>query len=414
MSESTKFSAGDEVKFKGFSGKEIPAFGELLVKRSTYVIDAFIDEDEENEPYYNIKVDNPGFDSTKRKSKNNQPEVVISVFDDEIKAVKKSKAEKKAAKEAAKAAKVEEAAAKTEAEEEAEAPAPKKKAKAKKKAKKEKKADSGKADSELKDLDILGEGEEDQDIVDLVEDTDDICELARELADEQAISAYRLGGVLYHVRISGAYKEAGDQYAGRAGFGKWAEDMLGIKYRKAMYLTKIYARFNKHGIGSEVLAELGWTKCSYLVNVLDDDNVDELIELAKSSTSRDLQDTIRASYTKDGEKKEIVKRVSFRFSLEQDAGVAVAELLEMAEEQLGLEHSNEVFETIITEWAIEHMDVSKVRKLTSKKAETDDAESKAAPAPKKKVAAKKKAVAKKTTSVAKRKTTKKKVVAHAG
>ena len=191
------------------------------------------------------------------------------------------------------------------------------------------------------------------------------------------------------------------------------QDMLGIKYRKAMYLTKIYARFNKHGVGSDVLAELGWTKCSYLVNVMDDDNVDELVELAKSSTSRDLQDTIRASYTKDGETKPIVKRISFRFSLEQDAGVAVAELLELAEEHLGLDHSNEVFETVITEWAIEHLDVAKVRKLANKAAKADDAE-KTTKASKKKVAAKKKTVAKKTTSVAKRKTSQKKVTAHTG
>ena len=210
MAKATKFSAGDEVKFKGFSGKEIPDFGALLVKGDTYVIDTYVDEDEENEPYYNIKVDNPDYDSTKRKSKNNQPDVVISVFDDEIKKKKKSKVEKAMARAEAKQ-EADEAADQKAADEETETKAPAPKKKAKKKAKKEKKADSGSSDSELKDLDILDEGEEDQDIVDLVEDTEDLCELARELADEQAISAYRLGGVLYHVRLTGAYKQADKQ-----------------------------------------------------------------------------------------------------------------------------------------------------------------------------------------------------------
>ena len=209
---------------------------------------------------------------------------------------------------------------------------------------------------------VLTAEEEDEDILELCSESEDICALAKEAAQDSALSDYRLGGILYHVRLSGAYQEQDERYAGKKGFGLWSEEELGIKYRKAMYLTDIYTKFSKFGIDSSKVAELGWTKCMEVARVMTSENAEELIELADDSTVEDLKETIRETYTGETTSKPAVKKVRFKFALEQDAGTVVAELFGMATESLGLDHDNDVFEHIITEWAAEHLEVAKPKK----------------------------------------------------
>lgn len=233
--------------------------------------------------------------------------------------------------------------------------------KAKTKAKKAEAEEEGDTGLKL----VLSDEQDDEEILAMVNDADDICELAEALAEETNHKEYQLGGVLYHVRKTGAYMDLDQRYAEKGGFELYCEERLGVGYRKAMYLIEIYTVWNYHGLDPRKLTELGWSKAQVIANAMTEENKDALIEAAESNTVRDLKDVVKEDFVEkpDGEQKEVVKRVTFKFRLFEDQAANVQPILEDAAEYLGLEKNPEqVFEHIITEWAQEHLNVGKKRK----------------------------------------------------
>lgn len=267
--------------------------------------------------------------------------------------------EEEVEKEPAKPAKKKATAKKTAAKKKATA----KKATAKKApAKKEvsKKEESSEDNEDLEGMIILTEEEEDEEILSLVNDTDDLCDLAMETADEAVMQEYKLGGILYHVRTSGAYREVNEnEYDVKKGFALYVENELRIGYRKAMYLIDIYAKFNKLGLGSEYLARMGWTKATVVLKHLTEDNAEELAQSAEESTVEELKDTIKESFGRAGkEGREVVRKVTISVRMVEDAAATVENYLEQAMDQLDTTDLSVAFEHIVTEWAAEHLDVS--------------------------------------------------------
>ncbi len=388
---------GDVVAFLGFSDSP-PKHGELLEEGAEYEIAGVNEATDETEGSYRLKVENPDYDPGRRKSKDNPEFIEIDVFGDEIELsetqpvkAKKAKAEKieeveeeaPAPKKRGRPKKIKEETV----EETAEAVAPKKRGRPKKvkeevaeeqeaapkkrgrpKKLREEQPATEHVDPDLRDMIILTPDEEDAEIVALISESDDICALAEEASEESAATDYRLGGILYHVRLSGAYKDLDDKYAAKGGFGVYVEERLSVGYRKAMYLIDIYAKWNKFGLPSEKVQEIGWTKAQEIARVMNADNAEELVELAEGNTVTDLKETIKESYVRKGEDtREVVKRVTFKFRLVENAAVAVREYFEMAKSHLGYDKDEDVFEAIITEWAQEHLEVSKTRKVGTKR-----------------------------------------------
>jgi len=221
-------------------------------------------------------------------------------------------------------------------------------------------------DEDLKNLLVLEEDEEDEEIIGLVQDAtaDELCELAAELDEESALSEFKLAGILYHVKKDKAFRQIDDgRYDVDGGFAQYCEEELAVGYRKAQYLIKIYTVGTRYGLNAEQVAEMGWTKAAVIVDSMDEDNAEKLIELAGENTVTDLKDTIKESYTKKGkDEREIVKRITFKFRLAEDAAASVDGYLEQAGEQLGLKKPEDIFEHIITEWAGEHLDIKPARK----------------------------------------------------
>lgn len=218
-------------------------------------------------------------------------------------------------------------------------------------------------DEDLKGLIILTEEEEDKEILELIEDAD-ITELAEDLAQESASAEYKLGGVLYHVRIGKAFREIHKgKYNVKGGFQQYVEQELRLGYRKAMYLIDIYTKFNKFGLDPDTVAEIGWSKAMSISSVMDEKNAEELVELAKEQSAADLKETIKESFSKKGEdNREVVRKTTFKFKLVESQGAIVADLLQQAAQQLGSKKLDDAFEHIITEWAAEHLDVATTRK----------------------------------------------------
>lgn len=366
MTDVSGVEVGQRVKFTGFTSDpdEMADNGELLKKNQTYELVAINDDVAEDEDIiFVLQVANPNYDDSKRKSKNNQEFLTVECFDDEFVPAKAQKAKAKAP------------AAKAKAKTTAKKPAAKSKAKPKAKAKAAPKAKAkpkATAKSKLKDkteeeapetvngLVVLAN--EDAEVLALIESADDICELAHDKVEEADAIDYQLGGILYHVRISGAYKDLHEDYAGNKGFDAYCENELGIKYRKAMYLIEIYTAFCQFGISGQVVAEHGWTKCMEIARVMTEDNADELVELAAESSVTELKDAISETYAKKGsDTREKVKRIGFKFRLPEESGNTIQAYLEQAGQELGVDDVSQVFEQIVTEWATEHLNLKKQR-----------------------------------------------------
>jgi hypothetical protein len=273
--------------------------------------------------------------------------------DEEEPAPKKAAAKKAPAKAAAKTP-AKKAAAKSKA------PV---KSKAKAKAKEEEAEES---DDPYGDLD---EEQEDQEILGLVNDAEDILELARETVEETSALEYKLGGVLFHVRKSGAYKELDERYAEKGGFALYLLEQLNIEYRKAMYLVDIYYKWNKFGLEPEKVAQIGWAKAAKIAAVMDEDTAEELIELAENNTVADLVDHIKTTYKEVGGTKGEKKVIKlFKFKLAESAGIAVEEVLQSVAAGMGLKNLDEAFEHIVMEWSTEHPIEAPAKKVSGKAA----------------------------------------------
>jgi len=398
------FAAGDVVIFKGYED-DVPETERLLVAGEQYTL-VEINEDGESVA---VEIANPDFNAKKKESEENSKVLIVDVFFDEVELAPEEEPEpvkaKPAARGRAKAAPVADAdeeaddeADDEETDEEEAPPAPARgrgkatatkpaakataKAPAKTTAPKAttkppvkttapkaatKPAAKGKlaakAPAPVEEDKYPALAEEDADMLAIIDGADDLLELASELCDDAEALNYKLGGVLYHLRLGKAYVAIDKKYADQGGWQKCIEEQLpGVGYRKAMNLIDIYYMFNLHGIDPAKVQELGWTKCSRIASVMTEDNAEELLTLAEENSVSDLNDNIRESYSKtatEGSGTEKRKKILFKFGLWQDQAEAVKEILESTASRLGLKKLDDAFEHIIVEWAAEHAPAQK-------------------------------------------------------
>lgn len=340
---------GEMVEFLGYS-EEVSPDEDVLVVGDKYKV---IKVDAKTKAVV-LQVANPEFDADSEESDDNPKYLEVDAFANEVKDVA-AKAGKTAAKTETKAKAEPKAKAETKAKAE-----PKAKAETKAKPKAEAKP-KGRAKEEPKAAEVEEEDEyealatEDADIVELVEQTEDILALAEELVEEGAALDYKLGGVLYHIRLGKAYRSVDERYAERGGFALYVKEHLNMEYRKAMYLVDIYYKFNLFGISGEKVAEIGWTKASKIARVMSEDNAEKLVELAETQSVSELSDSIKESYHEvggtEGEKK---RKITFKFRLWEDQAKAVEEVLLGTQEAMGFKDLADAFEHIVMEWAAEH------------------------------------------------------------
>jgi len=406
MAKKAAFKIGDTVNFLGYS-EEMPDNEKILTEGNTYTVVEVNDAEE----LVSVEMANPEFNPKKAESDKNPKTLIVDVFLNEVELADgeeeeapppKKAASKTAAKGKAKGKAVaeeeeeeeEEEADEEEEEEEEEAPPPKKTAaKGKAAAKEETKAKTpakktaakapAKADAKTKapakskakdeeeaDEDDLPDLEnEDEEVAALVEEAENVLDLAEELINDSAAIDYKLGGVLYHIRKGKLHHKADKRYREAGGFGLYVKERLNVEYRKAMNLIEIYVNFNLAGISGEKVAEIGWTKASKIASLMSQklkggaevDDLgelgEELVKVAENSSVSDLVDTIKEDYAVAGASKgEKVKRITFRFRLIENAGAAVTEVLEAQAKLMGAKDLSDAFEHIVMEWAVEHMD----------------------------------------------------------
>ena len=315
---------GDSIKFKGYA-EDVPEADRLLEADATYAVT----EVDLKEKQVFVDIDNPDYNPKKKVSDENAKTLSVGCFEDEF---DMAEATPPASARTARAAAAKPAAA----------------------AAKPAKAVKPPKEETVDELDIPLE-EEDAEILKLVQETDDILALATELVEESAATDYKLGGVLYHVRLDKAYEKLSKKYKEAGGFELYLQERLNIEYRKAMALVQIYHAVNKYGVDSAKITEMGWTKAWKIAQVMDEKNSKALVKLASTSTVADLVENIKVNYKEvGGTKGEKKKLVTFKFRLFEDSAEVVTAAIEGCAASQGFKRLDEAFEHIITEWATEH------------------------------------------------------------
>ncbi len=392
MSKTPTFEKGQTVTFTGYTAEneeDYPENHALLTEGEIYEI-AEISDDDGNDVSYFLAAPNPDFDETKRASKKANPATkLVDVFADEI-------AEVEAEEESDEVEEADEEEEELDEEEElpvAAAPAKvskktskktskkpsKKKAAVSKKTTKKKAAVSKKATAKKtgkkkasgKEVEVvkytpdgdieLTDAMQSKDVMALIagKTAGQMIKVAQAHAKDAMMHDWTLGGILYNVKTSGAYKKVQDKkYDVKGGWASFVDEQIGLDYRKAQYLVDIYAKFTRFGVKQDVAARIGWSKASRISAVMNHDNAEDLVEVAEEQSFRDLEDTVKTEFsTKGASKGTRIKKLSFRFRLVEEGGAVVQDYLEQARVSLGLESLDDTFQHIVTEWAQEKLNL---------------------------------------------------------
>lgn len=201
---------------------------------------------------------------------------------------------------------------------------------------------------------------EDESVLALIEGAGNLVEVAQTLEGEVAANEYRLGGVLYHIKKAGDWKEVDPKYAENGGWSAFVQDHFNVDYRKAQYLIDIYVSFTQAGIEnpSEVVGTIGWTKASKLCSLIAQDGADVagLIELAETNTVADLSVVLKEQFQiggTGGTPGETKTRVTLKFRYLEEQAKTIEDILTLAGEQLGGSDEDALYH-ILGAWAVDN------------------------------------------------------------
>lgn len=325
---------GSFVTFNGYP-EGTPAEDIVLVEGESYEVVELTNVD--GVPGYALRCPNPDFDPAQPENDDTNPaEIEADVFPNEVTLV---------TDEAEQAAEVAEVAEKP-----AKAPRTAAKAPAKGKTLAKVKEAAPVVTDELPELE-----NENEDVLTLVNESTNLVDTARDLEAEVGATEFKLGGLLYHIKKDGAYKQIDERYADNKGFAAFVEDHFNFSYRKAMNLIEIYVEFTVAGItdAADVIASIGWAKAAKIAGLLNEEgqNADELIELAQNNTSEGLSEAIKEQTVSvggvAGDKK---KRTTLKLRYWEDEAAGITETLERVKAEQGLGTVEEAFAFIVAEF----------------------------------------------------------------
>ena len=160
-----------------------------------------------------------------------------------------------------------------------------------------------------------------------------------------------LGGVLHNIHRNKMHEALG--YDRKNGFREFCEIEIGVGYRKAAYLIKIYEWARGLNIDEHELGDIGWTKSRQLAaaNVTQDEFQD-MAQYARTHSKDELDAHIKTARVSAGPT-ETVQRKTFKFILFADeAGIAeraLASALDLCGDQ---EDLSKAFAYLCADWAM--------------------------------------------------------------
>jgi hypothetical protein len=179
-------------------------------------------------------------------------------------------------------------------------------------------------------------------------------EALRTLIDATEYNSFKIGGVLYLMQCHPEWW--GEKFKN---FKEYVEQSFGIQYRKAMYWLGIYTGLMEKNIPWEKVKGLGWTKLKEIIPILNDSNIEEWVEKAKSMTVVQLMEEVRAYKAslsvpaedmKEYEGGETKKVSTLSFKVHEDQKETIMMALEKAKEASGTEFNAVALEMIALEY----------------------------------------------------------------
>jgi hypothetical protein len=222
-------------------------------------------------------------------------------------------------------------------------------------------------------LPVLSEEQEDADVLAIVNESEDLVATAQELEGNIGKNEYHLGGVLYHIKKSGSYKELNEAYKENAGFAAFTKDYLNVDYRKAMNLIDISVTFSQLGIENpaERVSQIGWTKASKITSPLREEGAvaEDLLKLAEENTSADLSIAIKEQTVNvGGTKGTPAKKVTIKLRYFEAEASSIMMAISTAKNQQALASDEDALSFIIDEWMQSHGGEAAVAEAPSQKA----------------------------------------------
>jgi hypothetical protein len=183
-------------------------------------------------------------------------------------------------------------------------------------------------------------------------------EAAADLAEQAERTYFILGGILAHIYYEKEYLKISDEqgnkiYDVNKGFDAYVYEVLGLHYRKAMYLINIYMHFAKMGIGEESLQEIGWTKARELVGVATEDNLAELIDYASTHTLKEFTQWLAVTHKGKEDKGSGKQDGSYRkviLSIPTDRAEVYEEAIKQALTNDGIDSEGDALMLIVSDW----------------------------------------------------------------
>lgn len=115
--------------------------------------------------------------------------------------------------------------------------------------------------------------------------------LVRDRIEDVSKAYYDLGELFYKIFDSSAYEELG--YVGQGAFAKYCTEELGYNHDSALERVRIYKTFYELGITKEELEDISFSKALKLVPIINHDNKQYWLDLAKKLTVKELRAEIK-------------------------------------------------------------------------------------------------------------------------
>lgn len=180
-------------------------------------------------------------------------------------------------------------------------------------------------------------------------DQESALALIPDLVNSIEFNFFKLGGLLCRVQEEGWWKETGVET-----FKAYLDAEHGLGYRKAMYLIDIYKALVQAEVKWELVKDVGWTKLRVISPCINAENVDEWVARAKSMTTIQLEEFIKALKKSDGEEgsssvttNNIVSKV---FKLHSDQKEIIEAALDKCKHDKKTEHDNVALQYVCEEW----------------------------------------------------------------
>jgi len=142
-------------------------------------------------------------------------------------------------------------------------------------------------------------------------------------------------------------------------FASYCEMELGIKSRRAIYLSDIWNMVSEYHLSIPQIRSIGWTKAKELTRVLTADNAKELIALAKDMSVGELQQEVRKlaspGVTVTPPPTTLTK---IEFRLDESEADVITSALEAAKSMIETENGTTALEHICSTWLQEHEDAA--------------------------------------------------------